>query len=103
MRQGAVSVKPVPVNELVLIVEDEDPLVKGLSLSLKQAGYRVISAGDGLEGLRMALEQAPDLVIPDVASSGADHGSSNPGGNMGQLLSRLPDHASSARPASGRR
>lgn len=60
------------MNELVLLVEDEEALVKGLSLSLKQAGYRVISAADGPTGLRMALEQSPDLVILDIMLPGMD-------------------------------
>jgi len=60
------------VNELVLVVEDEEALVKGLSLSLKQAGYRVISAPDGPTGLRLALEQSPDLVILDIMLPGME-------------------------------
>jgi two-component system response regulator VicR len=60
------------VNELVLLVEDEEALVKGLSLSLKQAGYRVNAASDGPTGLSMAREQAPDLVILDVMLPGMD-------------------------------
>lgn len=60
------------MNELILLVDDEEALVKGLSLSLQQAGYRVISAPDGPSGLRLALEQAPDLVILDVMLPGMD-------------------------------
>lgn len=58
--------------ELVLIVEDEEALVKGLSLSLAQAGYRVIHASDGPSGLEMAIREHPDLVILDVMLPGMD-------------------------------
>jgi len=60
------------MNELILIVDDEETLIKGLRLSLQQAGYRVISATDGPTGLQMALSEKPDLVILDVMLPGLD-------------------------------
>ena len=50
----------------VLLVEDEATLRDTLALNLRSEGYAVITAGDGLSGLRLAREQTPDLVILDL-------------------------------------
>lgn len=50
----------------ILIIEDEVRFLEGLELYLKKAGYEVLKATEGLEGLRKALEAAPDLVILDI-------------------------------------
>jgi DNA-binding response OmpR family regulator len=50
----------------VLLVEDETTLRETLALNLRAEGYEVTTAGDGLSGLKLAREQAPDLVILDL-------------------------------------
>jgi two-component system alkaline phosphatase synthesis response regulator PhoP len=40
--------------------------------SLKQEGYEIITASNGLEGIRKALRESPDLVILDVMLPGMD-------------------------------
>ena len=57
-------------REKILIIEDEADLVKGLKLNLSDEGYEVDWAADGREGLRRALEEAPDLVILDIMLPG---------------------------------
>jgi len=57
-------------REKILIIEDEADLVKGLKLNLADEGYEVDWASDGREGLRRALEDAPDLVILDIMLPG---------------------------------
>ena len=59
-----------PAKEKILIIEDEADLVKGLKLNLVDEGYEVVWAADGREGLRRALEEAPDLVILDIMLPG---------------------------------
>ena len=59
-----------PPKEKILIIEDEADLVKGLTLNLADEGYEVAWASDGREGLRRALEEAPDLVILDIMLPG---------------------------------
>lgn len=50
---------------LILVVDDEAHILHVVSLKLRNAGYEVITAEDGEEGLAMALENKPDLVITD--------------------------------------
>ncbi len=54
------------MKEKILIIEDEEDLVKGLKLNLADEGYEVDWASDGVEGLRKALEERPHLVILDI-------------------------------------
>ena len=50
----------------ILIVDDEADLVSVLRIGLEVEGFEVISAADGEEGLRMAREQQPSLVLLDL-------------------------------------
>jgi CheY-like chemotaxis protein len=48
-----------------LVLDDEAHIAHILCFKLKQAGCEVFSGGDGLEGLALACEHHPDLVISD--------------------------------------
>jgi len=50
----------------ILVVDDEELLVKGIRFNLQNEGYEVISGSNGLEALRLAQSQNPDLIILDV-------------------------------------
>ena len=50
---------------LVLIVEDEAPLVTLLRYNLEKEGFSVCEAGDGEEALVQIAERKPDLVLLD--------------------------------------
>ncbi|MDP8212756.1 MAG: response regulator [Candidatus Zapsychrus exili] len=50
----------------ILIVDDEPEIISMVELRLQAAGYEVITASDGQEGLDKAKEELPDLVILDV-------------------------------------
>ncbi len=52
-------------SKVILIVEDERSLRKAASMALTEAGYAVIEAGDGVEGLKLAEEKKPDLILLD--------------------------------------
>jgi len=54
------------VNEKILIVDDEKPIVDILTYNLKKEGYRTIEAYNGEDAVRMALEEKPDLILLDV-------------------------------------
>ena len=50
----------------ILMVEDEENLVYAVSLRLKAAGFEVIAAYDGQEGLDKARAEKPDLILLDI-------------------------------------
>ena len=50
----------------VLVIEDEPPIRRFLRASLSSKGYRVTEAVTGKEGLQLATDQPPDLVILDL-------------------------------------
>lgn len=56
----------------ILIIEDEPALVASLTYSLRREGFAVDAARDGAEGLRLALQSHPDLVILDLMLPGVD-------------------------------
>jgi two-component system copper resistance phosphate regulon response regulator CusR len=66
----------------ILIVEDETKTANFLKRGLSEAGYVVDVAGDGLEGLHLALEVDVDLIILDVMLPALDGW---------QVLARLRD------------
>jgi two-component system cell cycle response regulator DivK len=57
-------------NELILIVEDNDQNRKLARDLLRVHGYRTIEAETGEEGVALAGERAPDLVVMDIHLSG---------------------------------
>ena len=54
------------MEERILLVEDERGLVVTLGDRLHSEGYRVVTAGDGKEGLDRATEEPFDLIVLDV-------------------------------------
>ncbi|RLE13780.1 response regulator [Candidatus Aerophobetes bacterium] len=54
------------MREKVLIVDDEVDFVEINKAALENKGYQVISAYNGEEGVKKALEEKPDIVILDV-------------------------------------
>jgi len=50
----------------ILIVDDEPEMVRGLQDNLRFEGYETLAATTGKEGLRMALQDALDLIILDI-------------------------------------
>ena len=50
----------------ILIIEDEQSILKLLSYNLEQEGYDVEFSMDGQEGLDMALENTYDMILLDL-------------------------------------
>jgi len=50
----------------ILIIEDDESMVKMLSSRLENKDFTVVSAGDGLGGTNMAHSEKPDLIILDL-------------------------------------
>lgn len=56
----------VMVNGTILIADDDRRIVKIITHSLEQEGYKVMAAQDGEEAVRLATTLHPDLVIMDI-------------------------------------
>ncbi len=55
-----------PSKPVILLIEDEEDVLHLVRYNLTKAGFRVVSAGDGLAGLAMAREHAPDAIVLDL-------------------------------------
>ncbi len=53
-------------SPLILIIEDELPIRRFLRASLSDESYRLNEASTGMEGLRVAQQQPPDVVLLDL-------------------------------------
>ena len=71
----------------ILCIEDEPDLRSDLVLELRDAGYEVREAGDGLAGLEIALNEAIDVVLCDINLPGL--------GGL-EVVGRLRDHPGKA-------
>ena len=54
------------MDRKILIVDDEKNIADIIAFNLKKEGYQVITAGDGEEGVKMAFEENPDLILLDI-------------------------------------
>ncbi len=50
----------------ILVVDDEELLVKGIRFNLMNEGYEVITGSTGLEALQKTQSEGPDLIVLDV-------------------------------------
>lgn len=57
-------------NKRVLVVDDDIKTVELVKLYLSRDGYRVLTANDGPEALRLAQESHPDLIVLDLMLPG---------------------------------
>src|SRR5712691_6564921 len=54
------------MSQKILIIEDEEGIIHLLNLYLKNAGFDVVVAKDGADGLALHAREHPDLVILDI-------------------------------------
>lgn len=52
-------------SKTILVADDESHILHVVSLKLRNAGFRVVTARDGQEALEMAQQEKPDLLITD--------------------------------------
>ncbi len=50
----------------ILVVDDNEIILKTTSMKLQSAGYQVLTALDGSEGVAMVRKEKPDLVLLDI-------------------------------------
>src|SRR5215467_3622765 len=58
------------MSQKILIIEDEEGIIHLLNLYLKDAGYTVVVAKDGADGLALHAREHPDLVMLDIMLPG---------------------------------
>lgn len=56
----------------ILIVDDVRDIVKALMIRLHKAGYDVVTAFDGAQGVFMAHKEKPDLILLDIRMPAGD-------------------------------
>ena len=56
----------------ILVVDDEELLVKGIRFNLQNEGYDVCTGSNGLEALELAQKENPDLIVLDEPFVGLD-------------------------------
>lgn len=54
------------MSQKILVIEDEEGIVHLIQLYLKDAGYLVVIAKDGADGLALHARESPDLVLLDI-------------------------------------
>lgn len=54
------------MEKTVLVVDDQPHIVRLIQVNLEKEGFRVATAGDGLDGIEKVRSLKPDLVILDV-------------------------------------
>ena len=54
------------VHPTVLVVDDDPVILKLLQVNFELEGFRVLTAGDGREGVDTARAEHPDVVISDI-------------------------------------
>ncbi len=50
----------------ILIIEDDEKISRALEMKMTSEGYQIILAEDGSEGLKLALNERPDLILLDI-------------------------------------
>lgn len=59
-------------KQSILIIDDEEDILDFLSYNLRKEHYLVFTANNGIEGVRVAKEIKPDIIILDVMMPGMD-------------------------------
>lgn len=66
MKKGAISAIVCSMTKKVLIIEDDSSIIQMYSLKFQEAGYAVVQATTGVEGLEVAKKEKPDVILLDV-------------------------------------
>jgi two-component system alkaline phosphatase synthesis response regulator PhoP len=66
------AIKEITMDKKILVIEDDPATLRLVDYSLRHKGYQVLTASNGLEGIRKARSEKPDLIILDVMLPGMD-------------------------------
>jgi CheY-like chemotaxis protein len=56
-----------PSPKKILVVDDNDIIVKTITVKLKSAGFQVFTAAEGAEAVALVRKQKPDLIVLDIS------------------------------------
>ncbi len=59
-------------SEKILVVDDEDHIVELITYNLMNSGYNVLTANNGMDAVRIAKEENPNLILLDLMIPGLD-------------------------------
>ena len=59
-------------NEKILVVDDEENIAELISYNLTSNGYKVITANNGNDAVKLAVEEKPNLILLDLMIPGKD-------------------------------
>ena len=59
-------------NEKILVVDDEEHIAELISYNLSSNGYKVITANNGIDAVKVAIEEKPSLILLDLMIPGKD-------------------------------
>ncbi len=60
------SAETAPAKK-ILVVDDNEVILKTISLKLQAAGYRAVTALDGAEAVASVRKDSPDLILLDIS------------------------------------
>jgi DNA-binding response OmpR family regulator len=60
------------MNNKILIVEDDQDMVRAMGVRLKASGYGLVVANDAISAISMARKEKPDLILLDLGLPGGD-------------------------------
>src|SRR3989338_4749532 len=63
---GIMDFKSIAPKKKILVVDDEPDILKLVEWQLMMGGFDVLTALSGVEGLKKAREEKPDLIILDI-------------------------------------
>jgi DNA-binding response OmpR family regulator len=58
-------------SRTILVVEDDPAVREAVSAALTRKGYYVVTADDGLDAIRLVVDQPPDIAVVDMLLPGA--------------------------------
>ncbi|WP_195999711.1 response regulator transcription factor [Clostridium sp. 1001271B_151109_B4] len=59
-------------NEKILVVDDEEHILELISFNLTNNGYKIIKANNGIDAVKLAIEEKPKLILLDLMIPGKD-------------------------------
>lgn len=75
---NTMTLEPTPMTtatheaRTILVVDDDDAIRFVVQMMLQLEGHTVLTAADGIEGVRLAVQHEPDFVIVDYMMPGVD-------------------------------